>query len=371
VSSPRFDSPDPARRPNASSSLPRPRRALLVAISAVVLASACSGDSEDTPAQGRAIGEDRDIVFEHDGVTIHGSLRAPSGDARAPGALIIAGSGPTDRNGNSPTIPGDVGTLRHLAEVLASNDVASLRYDKLGSGATGVAGRREEDLGVDVFVDHARAALQFLAAQPGIDPERLMIIGHSEGGLIAELLAAEPATPVDLVVVAPAPDRILNVITDQIERQLGQAGLPADQTDLLRREVLEAVDAIRAGDEADPTDPNLRMLFRPSVTKFLRETDRHDPVALARQLPSTTRVLLACGLADIQVPCQSLEAMRSALRTRMPGSWTDIQLPGVNHVLKEVGDTPSTGAEYGQPLPYSREFDAALSQWLEEQAVSR
>lgn len=96
---------------------------------------------------------DQDISFQSDGLTIHGTFRHLSDSSTAlPGVLLIAGSGPTDRNGNSSLVPGSMNTLANLAGVLAGDDVASLRYDKLGSGATGLGefAAHLDTIGVDV-----------------------------------------------------------------------------------------------------------------------------------------------------------------------------------------------------------------------------
>jgi pimeloyl-ACP methyl ester carboxylesterase len=326
------------------------------------LVAACSSGGDGFPSV-VGIGGDREVTFERGGVTFDASLRLPDGDGPVAAALIVAGSGPTDRNGDNPLLAGEIGTLRHLADVLADHGVASLRYDKVGSGTTGMGELTEADLGFFRFVDDARAGLEFLAAQPGVDPDRLTVIGHSEGGLIAELLAVEAAPTVDVALVAPVPHRYLDVVTDQLERQLDQAFLPAAEADSLRRQLATAVADVRAGRRPDPTAPELEALFRPEVTMFLREADANDPVDLAKQIPRASKVLLACGDADIQVPCESLRDLRTLLSLGTD-SLTVVELVGVNHVLKEIGDSLSTGREYGQPLPFSRAFDAALIDWI-------
>ncbi len=129
-------------------------------------------------------------------MTVYGTFRHPaSQDRPVPAALLIAGSGPTDRNGNSAIMSGPIDTLQNLAQVLSNDGVASLRYDKLGSGQTGL-GRYAADptkIGMAAFQDEATAAMNFLAGQAGVDRSHLMVIGHSEGALYALLLAT--ATP--------------------------------------------------------------------------------------------------------------------------------------------------------------------------------
>src|SRR5262249_16837736 len=86
---------------------------------------------------------------------IHGTLLMPEGSAKVPVALIIAGSGPTDRDGNSPLLPGKNNSYKMLAEALAAEGIASLRYDKRSIAASRAAGLKEADLRFDNYVDDA------------------------------------------------------------------------------------------------------------------------------------------------------------------------------------------------------------------------
>ena len=188
---------------------------------------------EDRRQRPTAIADDDDITFVSAGATIHASLRAPVEPAgAAPGAVIIAGSGPTDRDGNS-AVPGYEGlafdTYRWLADGLSERGWASLRYDKIGSGATGLGPYADDpstltDLDFDaVFVQGARDALARLAATPGIDPSRLLLVGHSEGGLIALAVANDPRAapePMGLALIEPAYGRIGDVIVRQLRDQI-------------------------------------------------------------------------------------------------------------------------------------------------------
>src|ERR1700747_1124993 len=117
-----------------------------------------------------------------------GTFRHPAGQGRpVPGALLTAGSGPTDRDGNSAVLPGSIDTLKNLAQTLSNDGVASLRYDKLGTGHTGAGPYAKDPTKLDlaVFQDEATAALNFLAGQSGVDRSHLMVVGHSEGALYA------------------------------------------------------------------------------------------------------------------------------------------------------------------------------------------
>ena len=177
------------------------------------------------------VGTDREVTFTVGQVVVHGSLRLPPGATTSgrPAAVLIAGSGPTDRNGNNPGVPGDIGTLSSIADLLATDGVASLRYDKVTTGATGLGpfASNLPSLGYSDFVAEAQGALMFLASQPGVDRTRLMFIGHSEGALIA--LSAIDAPMVGQPKVAGVAllegqgSRYLDLLTRQISASIPPA----------------------------------------------------------------------------------------------------------------------------------------------------
>ena len=116
------------------------------------------------------------MTFVADGLTIHGTYRHPAAETPAPAALLISESGMTDRNGDN-AVAGPVGNMRQLAEYLSGRGVASLRYDKVGTGATGLGpfAGRPADVGSAVLTSGARAAIRFLAGQSRTDAGRISI----------------------------------------------------------------------------------------------------------------------------------------------------------------------------------------------------
>lgn len=120
---------------------------------------------------------------------IFGTLELPAVRTPVPVALIIAGSGPTDRNGNSPAIPGANNSLKMLADGLAARGIASVRYDKRGIAASRAAMTGEQDLRFDLFIEDAVGWVKQLRADPRFST--VTIIGHSEGSLIGMIAARE------------------------------------------------------------------------------------------------------------------------------------------------------------------------------------
>src|SRR5690606_10718547 len=122
-----------------------------------------------------------EVAFEMPagGGTLHGTLLLPAGSAPSPVALIIAGSGPTDRNGNSPLLPGQHNSLRLPADGPARQGIATLRYDKRGIAESAYPGLREADLRFNTYVGDAVALLSRLRGDARFS--RVSIVGHSEG----------------------------------------------------------------------------------------------------------------------------------------------------------------------------------------------
>ncbi len=318
---------------------------------------------------------DTEITFSSGDVTLHGSMRIPvSIKGAVPAVLLLAGSGPTDRNGDSSLLPGQIGTLRHLADVLEDNGFASLRYDKLGSGTTGLGPYDVEDvadLGFSTFIDAAADALAFLARQRGVDSSRMYVIGHSEGALIALSLAQDNArTEHDikgLGLLEPLAVRLLDLLTAQIDAQLDAVvsarQLPVQIADELRVALAGAVESLRAdGTLSDNLPEPLRNAGLVSANaKALAEEDALDPRMLAAQVEGNLPVLTTVSSKDIQVRIEDVDALDSALvHTRL----TSLRMQRTNHVLKDIGDQQSTGSDYVADLPYSQEFTSGFQKWL-------
>ena len=148
-------------------------RRLLWLVAAVLLAAGCSsgsggngnGDGGAPPRQGWVEDE---VTFTADGLTIYGTYRHQADAAPGPAALLISESGNTDRNGDN-AVAGPVGNMRQLAEYLSGKGIATLRYDKVGTGKTGLGpyALRPTEVGSAVYDLGAKAAIRYLAGQPG------------------------------------------------------------------------------------------------------------------------------------------------------------------------------------------------------------
>ncbi|KEF33281.1 alpha/beta hydrolase [Deinococcus sp. RL] len=298
-----------------------------------------------------ALAASREVTLEVPGARLAATLQTPDGPqhARPPVALILAGSGPTDRNGDNP-LSGPGGTYRKLAANLAARGIATLRPDKRGIGASTPADPREEALTFDDFVNDARAWLTWLAAQPDLGP--VAVIGHSEGGLLA-LAAVQGQTPARAVVLLAAPGEDIGTT---IRRQLGQN--PANPPALVE-ESNRILDALARGERVAEVSPVLAPLFRPSVQPYLASSLKYDPQRLiaAQNLPT----LVVQGDRDLQVrpeDARLLAAAQPAARLHLAR--------GVNHVLVPAPLDPGGNlARYGDAeLPLERGVVTAVVEFL-------
>ena len=351
------------------------------------------------------IGPDQEISFDSGGVCIHGSLRLPdSHDANVPGVLIIAGSGPVDRNG-SVGVPGTpteihMDLYRWIAEQLADQGIASIRYDKITSGATGIGSYSEDPAQLvaqsfeTVFVEPARNALALLAEQPGVDAQKLLVLGHSEGGLIAMLLASYSATadsvgapaPAGLILAEPSYARLLDVVSRQLAEQIELASISsADQIALITwadAGIAEIRQSSELGEQSTLTAPLPEakeealqwqetvqsIVFGRMRNELIRSEDSLIPVDLAAEL--NLPVLITAGTKDFNTPALpgGLPGSGvSALAAAIPdGLGTYVELLNITHILRDIGDGDPMQLSLPQQIehPYSTQFAEALREFL-------
>lgn len=298
---------------------------------------------------------DRQVTFQVEGTTTYGTIHVPAHriGERLPAALLLPGSGPTDRDGNQPQLAPN--TLADLAGLLGTRRVLTLRFDKYGSGRTGAGAYagRPGDLDYPAFVRQARAALRLLARQPEADPGRLLAVGHSEGAMTALVLAAGglgagAAHPrlSGLALLQPQARRFLDVLAAQLHHQLAEAAragaIEPEQLAVLDAAVDAAIADFRARRPVDTSamPPGLAEAFTMLTgvnERFVRSDDRVDPAAVARRLRPGLRVLLTCGTEDWNVPCAGTDALTASLRRARTTGPGRVVLPGVDHLLRPVG----------------------------------
>jgi pimeloyl-ACP methyl ester carboxylesterase len=281
---------------------------------------------------------------------LKGTMLAPA-DGRGPVVLIIPGSGPTDRDGNSPA-----GVLaapyRLLAEGLVARGVTTIRIDKRGLAGSAAATPDGNAVTIPDYVTDVHAWITVIRQRT--KASCVWLLGHSEGGLVALAAAKNSQDVCGLILVSAAGRPIGEVLREQLKSNPANAPL-LDQA-------LPAIDALEAGKRVDTANmpaPLLR-LFNPRVQGFLISAFSYDPAQLLAGY--TKPVLIVQGLRDIQVP----EADAQLLKKADPDA-TLVLLPDVNHVLKSVtsDDVRANIATYGNAsLPLAPGVVEAINSFL-------
>ncbi|WP_333992450.1 alpha/beta hydrolase [Pseudomonas sp. S3(2024)] len=289
----------------------------------------------------------RPISLDTGSGELFGSLLLPKSDNPVPVVLILAGSGPTDRDGNNPD-GGRNDSLKRLAWVLAKHNIASVRYDKRGVAASRPATPDERNLSVEGYVDDAVAWSQKLKSDPRFGP--LILLGHSEGALIATL-AAPRADAAALISLSGSARPVDQVIREQLARSLPPP---------LMLRSNQILDSLKAGHtDADVPAP-LQPIFRPSVQPYLISLFRQDPAKAFAQLKMPA--LIVQGSNDMQVGVGDAQALKAA----KPDAEL-VVIEGMNHVMRIVpADVKRQLASYKDPnLPLAAELGGKLIEFID------
>jgi uncharacterized protein len=240
------------------------------------------------------------------------SLVRPAGEhthAPSPAVILLTGSGPQDRDGDSVG-PGGVksGLLKVLASALGAAGVVSLRCDDRGTAtSTGVYGEAT----LDTFVADASAMLAALRRERGVDRRRVVVVGHSEGAVVATLLAAQERKGVAGIALLAGPGRDIDVVLlEQIERTLHAAGLTPEEVTTALEHHRAAFAAMRA---KQPLPDTAEAKEWAGGEAWVRSHFGHDVLATAESL-DTISVLVAQGDVDRQVTMADAQALVSAFQ---------------------------------------------------------
>jgi uncharacterized protein len=306
------------------------------------------------------------------GISLVGTLTLPEGAGPHPGVVLIAGSGPQDRDAVVAGHP----LMLVWADVLTRNGFAVLRYDERGIGASG--GVHETATTADLSVD-TEAAATALAQHEAVDPNRVALLGHSEGGTIATLVAtrsdavnavvllAAPATPgseilsdqLDIRARASGIDKRTRAMQKGTQERIFRAIRTNESDSLAMAKELRAIMIDAQGiDGEEVIQKEIQRLTSPWLRAFIT----YDPIEALRQLD--VPVLAIYGSNDMQVlPAKNASALREALENSKSSDTTVRTLDGLNHLLQ-----PS---ETGRPVEYGRiettvspEVIRVVSDWL-------
>jgi pimeloyl-ACP methyl ester carboxylesterase len=299
-----------------------------------------------------------DVTFVAGGVSVPGTIVHPTTPGRYPAVVLLAGSGPTDRDWNSPLLPAKNGSGKLLAEALAHHGAVVLRFDKAGVG-----GNKRNLTGAtfDVYVDEGRAALALLRARPDVDPAHVYVAGHSEGGIHAIRVAlAEGNQLAGVILLSSAGRTMKDIVLGQIEPQLRTA-MPG-QASTIMASLKQAFDDFLAGKPVDPTQvttiPGLQNLLAafvaPQTATLARGLVAFDPAPAVAQIAGP--VFIYNGMKDVQVDPE-LDARRLADARKAAGKDVTLFLaPEANHMLKH--ETKTLGELHGDLAAVEKGYNA-------------
>lgn len=279
---------------------------------------------------------------------IEGTLLIPQNKTNIPVVLIVAGSGPTDRNGNQEEMKNN--SLKMLAEQFSKMGIASLRYDKRGIGQSSeVSNRDEMELRFETFTNDVKGWIDFLAKDKRFN--KIIVAGHSEGSLHGMIASANNARVKGFISIAGAGRPADEVIKEQL------ASVP----DEVRTRMYEMLDKLKRGDSLGNVPPIFYALFRPTLQPYMTSWFKYNPQTEIRKL--NVPVLITNGDKDFQVGPADAELLAKA------NPKADLRvIKNMNHVLKTC-DTLDKKVQmtkyYDNPdLPLNEEFCKELAAFM-------
>ncbi|MEX2485587.1 MAG: alpha/beta hydrolase [Brumimicrobium sp.] len=243
---------------------------------------------------------------------LYGSLLMPDTKKDVPVVLFIAGSGPTDRDGNNGVMK--TNSYKLLAEELAKKNIGSLRFDKQGIGESADARIEESELRFEDLVKDVNSWVEYLKKKKNIS--EVIILGHSEGSLLG-ILSAQESKVDKFISVAGAGRSIDEILIEQIEVQSSEY-IP---------EVKSIIERLKKGDTVNNVSPELNSIFRPSIQGYLISWFKYDPKTELEKVDIP--YLIVQGTTDIQVKVEDAKRLNEANKND-----NLIIIEGMNHILK-------------------------------------
>lgn len=262
--------------------------------------------------------DDRSVVLNTSDGQIKGKMIIPGTGTGYPVVLLIAGSGPTDMDGNQSRMTNN--SLKFLAEGLAKNGVATLRFDKRGIASSAAAGKDEYSVRLEDFVKDVEGWIDYLARDRRFSA--IYVAGHSEGALIGMLASRNSAKVKGYISLAGSGRPLYEVVNEQL----------AGQPEVIRKMATAVNDSLKAGKLVPNVPLGLQALFRPSVQPFLISCYKYNPQMEIKKL--TIPILIIQGKTDIQVTTKDAELLKLAVPV------AELHLiDNMNHILKECATT--------------------------------
>ncbi|MBO7239354.1 MAG: alpha/beta hydrolase [Bacteroidaceae bacterium] len=293
---------------------------------------------------------EEDITLNTPTGDIHGKLMYPDSDAPCPVVIIIAGSGPTDMNGNTIGAGITNNSLLYLAQELLNNGIATVRYDKRGIGKSTAAGTKEEDLRFDHYIEDAAMWADKLAGDSRFS--KVIIAGHSEGSLIGMAAANRSKAVKGYISISGCGCPAYEILEKQMQAQPAQ----------IQEESAAICKELREGRTVEQVPFYLAALYRQSVQPYLISWFAYNPAVEIAKLDIP--VLILQGDKDIQVGVEEAEKLHAAHQASSMYVVKDM-----NHVLKQCGtnDRMAQLATYSDPkLPIKPELISHIVEFIRE-----
>jgi pimeloyl-ACP methyl ester carboxylesterase len=270
--------------------------------------------------------QDTPLVLETNTGKLYGSLCMPGSFQKGMVVILIAGSGPTDRNGNSSLTKNN--NLKQIAYSFADAGIASLRFDKRGIGESQSAMKKEEDLRFDDYISDVGEWIKLLKKKKCFN--KIVVAGHSEGSLIGMVAAAKSA---DIFIsISGAGEPIYQTLKKQLSKQ----------PDTIRNKSNIIIDSLMQGHMVKDVPLLLYSIFRPSVQPYMINWFQYNPQTEIKKLKMP--VLIINGDKDLQVDVENAEMLqRASPKVQL------VVLKDMNHVLKTVSDEKDNYKSYKDP----------------------
>jgi len=259
------------------------------------------------------LAQEETVVLETPTGNIEGTLLLPSKE-NIPLVLIIAGSGPTDRDGNSGSLKNN--SLKMLAQGLYDNNIASFRFDKRGIAKSAKAMISEEDLRFEHYIRDVQQ--WYLLLKNDLRFSSVIILGHSEGSLIG-MIASQDVIP----------DKFISLAGPGVSMQATLKRQLADQPPYVLSMSLPIIEELEKGKTVDSVPPLINILFRPSVQPYLISCFKYDPAIEISKVKSP--ILIVQGTTDIQIQVEDAKKLAAA-----NSNSELVIIEGMNHILKEA-----------------------------------
>jgi uncharacterized protein len=288
------------------------------------------------------------IILETATGKLYGSLTVPTTNKKMPVVIIIAGSGPTDRNGNSGKAA-TANSYKILADSLLKNGIASLRFDKRGAGRSMSALKSMIDFRFKNYVDDATEWIQLLQKDKRFSS--VVVAGHSEGSLVG-MIAAKNANANKYISIAGAGFPIQDVLKKQF----------AAQPEVYREALLTRLDTLISGKLLTNVPKEFYSIFSPAFQPYLMNWFTYVPAVEIAKL--TVPVLILNGTTDIQVGVEEAENLHKYCKQSKM-----VIVKGMSHLLKEgPADREKNAATYNTipNEPIKAELVQAIVKFIKE-----